>query len=373
MGESDRLITGDPELYRRFFYDTTDGIVITDADGRIVDANPAWLTLYGYSLDEVRGETTRIIRSEHTTPDVYEEMWAAITDPRKGCWQGELINRKRNGEEVPVLLTVTPIWRGERVLGYTGLTIDRSEQLRIEEMKTLYQEIVRHDLKAPLAAILALVDVLRSGDIGPLAARQVEILGRIDASGRKMQEILETSLDIEKMKRGKLALHPEPVDLEDLVARSVASLEELASRKDVEIAVSIRGDSDRPLPPARLDAMHLERCVDNLVMNAIHASPRGETVLVEIQPRGERFAIRVANRGDPIPPSVRAILTHPYSTYGKRGGSGLGVYGVNLTIEAMGGRLSYQSDENGTVFEIVAPFEQEAGRSSATGEGRGAR
>src|SRR4030043_1635887 len=111
MDRETLLLKEELELYRKSFCDSTDTIIITDLQGRIVVANKAWLDLYGYELDEINGKTTNIIRSDKNKDDLYRDIWAQINDPGKGYWNGEIINRKKNGKEIPVYLTITPIKR----------------------------------------------------------------------------------------------------------------------------------------------------------------------------------------------------------------------------------------------------------------------
>jgi signal transduction histidine kinase len=95
--------------------------------------------------------------------------------------------------------------------------------------------------------------------------------------------------------------------------------------------------------------------VDNLVKNAVEASPRGAEVEVRlgaVDGGGARLSVRKPGR-KPIPPEVQATLFHPFGTYGKRGGTGLGLYGVKLLVEAMAGRWSTPPDETGTEFALT--------------------
>jgi len=358
MGGSDPEVTDAPETYRQCFMDSSDAIVITDAEGRIVSANPAWLGLYGYTLDEVRGRTTAVVKSEHTTREMYEYMWRQISDPAKGFWKGEIVNRKKNGEEVPLLLTITPIRRNDAIIGYMGIGIDLSERKKLEEMKELYDMVVRHDLKAPLGSILTIGETLASGYMGELGDKQKRMLDRIVKAGKQMLEMIATSLDMAKMERGTLRLNIEDVDLFAAVRTSFENLAGLAEHGGVKLELTAdgrpAGTEDRLT--AALDPVHLQRCTDNLVKNAIEASPRGETVTVAVAEKGGAGRVRVHNRGEPIPPDVRATLFHPFSTFGKRGGTGLGAYGVKLLTEAMGGTVSYETGESGTTFELAFPL-----------------
>jgi hypothetical protein len=94
---------------------------------------------------------------------MYAYMWVQISDPRKGSWSGEIVHRRKNGEEVPVLLTITPIRLVGEIAGYMGIGIDLSERKRAEEMKELYDMVVRHDLEVAPLAVIFLLQALRDG------------------------------------------------------------------------------------------------------------------------------------------------------------------------------------------------------------------
>lgn len=351
MKDPIQSLAGDPEIYRRSFLDSSDAIVITDVSGRIVDANPAWQALYGYTLDQVRGQTTRVIKSESTDREMYEHMWRNISDPGKGFWKGEIVNRRKDGSEVPVFLTITPIRRGGAIAGYMGVGIDIADRKEAERLKEMYDAIVRHDLKAPLGAIVTVLSTLLGGYLGEVEERQRGLLEKMRRQAENMQAIIATSLDTEKLKRGQLRLDLEDVDLAATARESIETLEGQAGAKGVSLALDV------PAGPVvrRLDPVHLKRCADNLIKNSIEASPKGGEVAVRVEEEGSEARIRVRNAGGPIPPDVRPYLFHPYGTYGKRGGSGLGLYGVKLTAEAMGGKVSYDTGPDGTEFVLSFP------------------
>ncbi len=71
-------------------------IVITDATGNIQYVNPFFSLLTGYAADEVLGQNPRLLKSGHTAPETYEDLWAHLI--RGEPWKGELINRRKNGE-----------------------------------------------------------------------------------------------------------------------------------------------------------------------------------------------------------------------------------------------------------------------------------
>jgi PAS domain S-box-containing protein len=351
------LLERDSELFRRFFQDSTEAIVITDTQGRIALANEAWLRIYGYRMEEVRGATTSIIKSPQTPHEMYEFMWTQISDPEKGSWKGEIVNRTRTGEDVPILLTITPIRSAGSIIGYAGIGIDISERKQTEAMKEMLDLVIRHDLKAPLGSLIALLHVMNEGLADPLTERQKGIVARSMRIADRMQQMIAVSLDIEKLRRGALDLEISDVDLIQVARESIETLRELAESRGVTLDLRV-GDGE-PRPDDRLslslDPVHVQRCSDNLLKNAIEASPRGERVVVRVQRRDEEVEFGVHNGGPPIPPQVRATLFHAFSTYGKRGGTGLGLYGVKLATEAMGGKVTYGTGDGGTSFVLRFP------------------
>lgn len=366
MDDTGRDLIKDPDLFRKSFEDSTEAIVFTDLQGRIFAVNQAWLNLYGYARDEVIGQTTRLIKSPHTTSDVYRYMWERIQDPSVGSWKGEIVNAAKNGEEIPVLLTISPVRHDGGIVAYMGIGLDQRERKQIEEMKELYDLVMRHDLKAPLGGILALLHVMLDGMTGELSDRQRDILQRAVRSGERMKEIIATSLDLEKLRRGTLRLDLAEVDLFAVVRETFETLADPAAR--AQVSLELRA-GPRPAVASdrltlRLDPVHLQRAVDNLVKNAIEAAPSESPVLVEVSGADGKGAIRVINGGKPIPPPVRATLFHPFSTYGKKGGTGLGIYGVKMAVEAMGGAIRYETGEEGTMFEIAFSSPPSASESS---------
>jgi diguanylate cyclase (GGDEF)-like protein/PAS domain S-box-containing protein len=71
-------------------------IIITDMNGKIEYVNPKFTALAGYTLEEIRGETPRVLKSNKTPPEVYPDLWQTILSGKE--WRGEFLNRKKNGE-----------------------------------------------------------------------------------------------------------------------------------------------------------------------------------------------------------------------------------------------------------------------------------
>lgn len=117
-------------LFYSAFLHSTDAIILTDLQGLIVEANDAFTHLFGWTRAEAIGKRTNILRSAQTTDEFYRQLWEAVN--QQGRWQGEICNRRKDGSEVPILLSITPIYQGREKIGYMGVQIDISEKKRIE-------------------------------------------------------------------------------------------------------------------------------------------------------------------------------------------------------------------------------------------------
>ncbi|MBU2965933.1 EAL domain-containing protein [Amphritea sp. 2_MG-2023] len=121
------------ELSSMVFHSMSESILVTDADGLILDANPAFTQASGYSLDEVVGKTPALLRSGYQDTGGYEALWQELT--REGNWEGEIYNLRKNGEIYPVWLTINTVY-DEAGLPFRRIAmfIDFTEKKQAEEM-----------------------------------------------------------------------------------------------------------------------------------------------------------------------------------------------------------------------------------------------
>ncbi|CAA7625067.1 CHASE domain-containing protein [Magnetospirillum sp. SS-4] len=111
-------------------------VIITDAAGRIEYVNPRVVTLTGYNADEILGQRPSIIKSGFTPESTYNALWQAITAGKE--WQGELLNRKKNGELYWEDITITPVRDSNGATFFVAIKEDVTERRRIEdEMREL--------------------------------------------------------------------------------------------------------------------------------------------------------------------------------------------------------------------------------------------
>lgn len=120
---------------------SANAIVITDLEGRIEFVNPAFSQSTGYFPLEVLGKTPRILKSGHQTCEAYHELWERIS--RGEVWQGELLNKKKNGELFWEFVTISPVKDKQgRVTHYVAVREDITKRKRDEEVLRKYERIV---------------------------------------------------------------------------------------------------------------------------------------------------------------------------------------------------------------------------------------
>jgi len=124
-------------LYSRVFSDTHEGIAITNDKGIIIDVNPAFSDISGYTREEVIGKNPSILSSGKQPPSFYKAMWNIIAD--KGFWQGEVWNRKKSGEFYAELLSISALTGEDNAIRYyvgisTDITKNKKQQDKINLM-----------------------------------------------------------------------------------------------------------------------------------------------------------------------------------------------------------------------------------------------
>ena len=116
----------------RVFANSIEGIVVTDDEGTILQVNPAFSNITGYSREEALGKNPRILKSDKHSPEYYEEMWGQLTT--NGQWAGEIWNRRKNGEAYPEWLTISAVHDNNgKITNYVSIFHDISELKRQQE------------------------------------------------------------------------------------------------------------------------------------------------------------------------------------------------------------------------------------------------
>ncbi len=115
-----------------------EGIVITDKDANIIEVNPAFTKITGYSKEEVVGQNPRILKSDRHPKEFYEKMWENIL--AKGFWEGEIWNRRKSGEVYPEILRIQAVKNEKnKITNFISIFYDLTKQKKIEGEQFFYR------------------------------------------------------------------------------------------------------------------------------------------------------------------------------------------------------------------------------------------
>lgn len=235
-----------------------------------------------------------------------------------------------------------------------------SENVRLREQ---VDRIMRHDLKTPLTAFIGIPALLKNR--ADLPADVIDSVRMLEKSGIKMLDMINRSMDIYKIESGTYRFRPVPVELVRTVAQIGFELSGLINAKSVKLQIFIDGEKAAADASFYLDGDETlcYSMLANLIKNSVEASPDKGLVKVTFFDRPQ-LRITLNNAGM-IPSEIRDRFLQKFVSHGKMGGTGLGGYSARLMAEAMGGVVSFTSDEvTGTT--IVLDFAADA--RAKTGE-----
>jgi PAS domain S-box-containing protein len=168
-------------------FDAQEGMFITDGNGIIIKVNNAFTKITGYTLNEVIGYYPKLLSSKRHDDSFYKAMWGSINF--SGFWQGEIWDRRKNGDEFPAYVTITSVFNNEGlVINYVCTLTDATnfkanEQKRIANEVTLRETLVRevnHRIKNNLQGVTGILHnfALRHPE---LAVPITEVISQVDS------------------------------------------------------------------------------------------------------------------------------------------------------------------------------------------------
>ena len=344
------------QLYYSSFETSSNAIEITDAQGVLVDVNPTFERIYGYSRAECIGKKPNLVRSRKTSSALYERMWADLKDPARGFWSGELQNRDRWGKERPVFLTISSVRsEGGEVTHYVAVAIDLAEQRSWELAASHTERLasvgqlaagVAHEINTPLANVMLVAESLRRRSTDPwVLERLATISGQVEVAAK----IVRGLLDFSRRTEPQLSA----LDLRE-VARSAVEFLQGKQSENVDLTVSV---PDRPVPIWG-DRSQLIQVLTNLLNNAYDAMQGVGRIRLDVRALEVDAEIEIVDSGPGIPPDVISHIFEPFFTTKPEGqGTGLGLAICHGIVQTHHGTiLARNRTEGGASFLITLPL-----------------
>jgi two-component system, OmpR family, phosphate regulon sensor histidine kinase PhoR len=320
----------------------TDGVLISDAEGRILFANPAAEKLF--ETPNAVGHTVAEVIRQHQLVNA----WQRSQDT--GETQEESVELPSSHQFLQ-LVALPDRSTGSSLLLVQNLTRVR----RLETIRRDFISNVSHELRTPLASLKALTETLHDGALeDPKAARR--FLGRIETEVDALTQMAQELLELTRIESGQVPLELKAVAPSKLMASAADRMRAQAERAGLTLRVEIPAS----LPKVRADAPRLEQVLVNLIHNALKFTRPGGKVVLSAQGEGDLIRFAVQDTGTGIPEDdLERIFERFYKADRARsgGGTGLGLSIARHIVEAHGGKIWVESVEGrGSTFYFTIPI-----------------
>lgn len=342
---------------------------VTENGPGIVYVNDAFEREFGYTREEVIGQSTKILRGPDTSQDTLSQVFAAFREVRP--LRTEILHYTKAGEPRWMDVDMVPIlnaqgqhthWLGiqrditERKAAEQALRIARDEAEEANRLKSEFLANMSHEIRTPLNGVLGMSQLLARTQLDD---RQKKMIATVQSSGRALLSIINDILDISKIEAGLMTLDPEPAPLAGICDQAMAAVTATAQEKGLELSVSIAPD----LPEiVEVDHRRLGQVLINLLGNAVKFTDAGSVRLVVSALDAAHMRFEVIDTGPGITRAQRSIIFDRFrqldaSFSRAHEGAGLGLALSREFAELMGGEISVESEPGkGASFRLDLPI-----------------
>lgn len=363
------LATEDPASHRAavaeaLFTSMGEGAIVTNAQGYVSKINTIALDILGYEAGEILGAWyPTVVIAEDDRGNIIPNLERPITEvflSGKPIFR-KLFYRRKNGERIPVALTVSPIMLNDKPIGAIELFRDITEEVELENSKDEFISIASHQLRTPATIVKQYIGMILEGYSGKLTDSQAEMLRIAYENNEHQIDTINDLLKVAQADANKLSLVREPTDLVTLLQDVIREQRRKYTGKNLKLVFKTKHDT----VVATVDPLHLRMVFDNLLDNAYKYSHDDKTVSVELLQAAQYVQIKVKDQGVGIEEKDMhklfqkfSRITNPLSFVG---GTGLGLYWAQKLIMLHNGTLTATSTiGKGTVFTIKIPAKGEA-------------
>lgn len=226
----------------------------------------------------------------------------------------------------------------------------------LDKAKSEFLSVASHQLRTPLTAIKGYMSMLLEGDFGPIDPKQKDTMNIIYDSSQRLVELIADLLDLSRIESGTMEFNFDAVDLCKIVD---SVIEEVRPKTEAHNLYLYFDNINRSCPMIRADAEKLRQVVINLIDNAVKYTTKGG-VTVRLQKVGSKLQFSVSDTGIGIDPADQSKLFQKFfrtdaANEITREGTGLGIYVVQKLVDAMGGKIWFESPGlgKGTSFYVT--------------------
>ncbi|MBX6426486.1 MAG: PAS domain S-box protein [Variibacter sp.] len=351
----------------------TDGVLVVDAQARILSSNLSAEALFGYESDELKGRSFLDLFAPESQREAIDYLEGLTRRGVAGLLNDgrEVIGRVRQGGLIPLFMTMgriaeeppkfcavfrdlTPWKRAEE-----ELVAAKREAGKASSAKSDVLARISHELRTPLNTIIGFAELMMQERLGPVGnERYSAYLKDIHTCGTQLIALLDDLLDLAKIEAGRLDLTFTKVDLNDVMQQCVAAMQPQANRERIIIRTAL----SQAMPPVVADARSVRQIVLNLLANSIKFTGAGGQVIVStaLTDAGEAV-MRVRDTGLGMSEKQIEQALEPFRHFevdapALPSGAGLGLPLTKALAEANRATFQIKSAVNaGTLVEIIFP------------------
>jgi PAS domain S-box-containing protein len=352
--EAQKTAEEEKNKIRAIISNLSDGLLVFNKEGKISLVNPQVEKYFEVKESELLGKSFSEISQ---TPFLFS---------LKGIFKGELKEAFRQElmlkENLILEISSLPILKEKDPVGFLIICHDITREKNIEIMKSEFVSVSAHQLRTPLSAIKWTLRAILDGDMGNLNQGQSDLLQKTYTSNERMINLVNDLLDVSRIEDGRNIYKPSLGDIEQLIKYFIDSYKSEAERKGVKLEFK---KESRKVPKILFDSEKMKLVVQNLIENAARYTPPGGKVTVSLKNDKKEVEIAVSDTGVGIPQNQQQRVFSKFFRAQnvirmETEGTGLGLFITKNIIEAHGGRIWFESEENkGTTFHVALPVKEE--------------
>lgn len=335
--------------YQQLFEDSIDPILITDKEGKIIEANRQAQISTSYQRADLLGmDISQIQKPDDAQPPPDLQ---SIHGDSKESYEGSLHTKEGNEIPVEVIIHEADI---EEVPCLQWILRDISVRKSLDQLREDLIAMIYHDLQSPLSNVVSSLEVAEMM-VNPNDADMKQLIGIASRSTERIQRLIRSLLDINRLEAGQQVGTRQDIDPETLLKEAIEIVGPMSRGKDQQVQI----EKDRKLPHVLIDPDMIRRVLINLLENAVKYTPSGSTITTGGTSDDDSITLWIQDNGPGIPSAEHRRIFEKYTRVtgiGSPKGLGLGLAYCRLAVEAHGGRIWVESQPgNGSKFLFTLP------------------